>query len=278
MAELQIKEFKQPETIQFNYEELKAELAEKVQTYELMVYTEDTMKEAKADRASLNRLKKALNDERIKREKEYLEPFNDFKNKINEIIKIIDKPVGIIDQQIKEFEEAKKAEKADEIKRWYTDEREALTAPEWLTIEQIFNPRWLNASTTMKTVQSEIQDAVNKINADRQTIHELPEFAFEALEVYKTTLDISKAISEGKRLAEIQKRKQEAEAQKAAVAENATTTEVKQPELLQETKQPEAEQPKTYWVAFRALLTVPQAKELKAFFENNNIQFEAVRE
>ena len=72
MAELQIKEFKQPETIQFNYEELKAELAEKVQTYELMVYTEDTMKEAKADRASLNRLKKALNDERIKREKEYL--------------------------------------------------------------------------------------------------------------------------------------------------------------------------------------------------------------
>ena len=49
-----------PERIEWNYEELKAEIAERVQHYETLVYTDETIKEAKADRANLNKLKKAL--------------------------------------------------------------------------------------------------------------------------------------------------------------------------------------------------------------------------
>ena len=41
------------------YEELKQELTEKVSMYETMVYTDDQIKEAKADKANLNKLKKA---------------------------------------------------------------------------------------------------------------------------------------------------------------------------------------------------------------------------
>ncbi|WNV59438.1 DUF1351 domain-containing protein [Oscillospiraceae bacterium NTUH-002-81] len=72
--ELRVEEYQLPQKISFNFEELKAELQEKTQHYETMVYTDDQIKEAKADRANLNRLKKALNDERIRREKEYLAP------------------------------------------------------------------------------------------------------------------------------------------------------------------------------------------------------------
>ena len=67
--ELKMNEYQLPEKILFNYEELKQELTEKVAHYETLVYTDDQIKEAKADRANLNRLKKALNDERIRREK-----------------------------------------------------------------------------------------------------------------------------------------------------------------------------------------------------------------
>lgn len=74
-----------PEKIAFNYEELKQELLDKVTMYETLVYTEEQIKSAKTDRANLNRMKKALNEERIKREKEYMQPFHAFKIQINEI-------------------------------------------------------------------------------------------------------------------------------------------------------------------------------------------------
>lgn len=84
--ELRVNEVAIPEKIDFNYEELKAELTSKVSFYETLVYTDDQIKDAKADKANLNKLKRALNDERIRREKEYMQPFNVFKAQINEII------------------------------------------------------------------------------------------------------------------------------------------------------------------------------------------------
>ena len=101
--ELRVNEVTIPEKISFNYEELKAELTEKVAFYETLVYTDDQVKDAKADRATLNKLKKTLNDERIRREKEYMQPFNEFKAQVNEIIGIIDKPIAVIDKQVKEL-------------------------------------------------------------------------------------------------------------------------------------------------------------------------------
>lgn len=283
MAELQIEELKLPAEIAFNYEELKAELSEKVKHYEAMIYDDTQIKEAKADRANLNRLKKALNDERIKREKEYMAPFNEFKTKINEIIAIIDKPVALIDRQVKEFEEQQKNKKAEEIQTWFDNNREELGAPEWLRLKNIGDTKWLNASASLKSVQEEITAKVETVKAHLETIHSLPEFSFEAAEVYKTSLDINKAIAEGKHLADIQKRKQEAEERAKAEAEARAQEEAqKQQEAPQQEPQPQeapkTEEPKAQaqWVKFQALLTIEQAKALKAFFESNNIEFKTV--
>ena len=54
-----------PKEILFNYEELKSELAEKLEKYNRMVVTEDGLAAAKKDRAALNKLLKALDDKRI---------------------------------------------------------------------------------------------------------------------------------------------------------------------------------------------------------------------
>lgn len=290
MAELQIEELKLPTEISFNYEELKAELTEKVKHYEAMIYDDTQIKEAKADRANLNRLKKALNDERIKREKEYMAPFNEFKTKINEIIAIIDKPVAVIDKQVKAFEDEQKNKKAEEIQTWFDNNREELGAPDWLRLKAIGDTKWLNASASLKSIQEEIAAKVETVKAHLETIASLPEFSFEAAEVYKTSLDINKAIAEGKHLADIQKRKREAEERAKAEAEARAQEEAaraqeeaqKQQEAPQEEPQPQpqeepkAEAPKAQWVKFQALLTVEQAKALKAFFEGNNIEFKTV--
>lgn len=58
--ELKVNEVSIPEQITFNYDELKRDLIDKVSTYETLVYTDDQIKQAKADKANLNKLKKPL--------------------------------------------------------------------------------------------------------------------------------------------------------------------------------------------------------------------------
>lgn len=58
---------------------LKQQIQTRAADYASLVYTDDQIANAKKDRADLNRLKKALNDERIRQEKEFLQPFNEFK-------------------------------------------------------------------------------------------------------------------------------------------------------------------------------------------------------
>lgn len=302
--ELRVEELQLPQEIRFNYEELKKELSEKVEMYTNLMYTDDQIKNAKADRADLNRLKKALNDERIRREKEYMKPFNEFKAQINEIIGIIDKPVSLIDKQIKEYEEQQKAEKKQKIAGYFfTGE-----SPEWLTLPMIWDEKWLNASVSMKSIQEQIDARIKAINSDLATLSNLPEFAFEAIEVYKETLDLNKSIAEGHRLSEIQKRKaeqekaraeqerlrKEQEEQRKQLAEAATEEEIAQStEDYREAasangvhvfdggfqvKEEVVGSPKELpvYVCFKALLTTAQARELKEFFENRNIEFSRI--
>ena len=285
--ELKVNEVVIPESIKFNYEELKQELTEKVSMYETMVYTDDQIKEAKSDKANLNKLKKALNDERIRREREYMQPFNDFKQKINEIISIIDKPVAVIDKQVKAFDEKKKLEKLESIKELFESISDK---PEWLKLEQIFSDRWLLASVSMRQVQDGIEGWLNEIKTNLDILANLPEFSFEATEVYKSTLDVQKALNEGKRLIEIQKRKEEQERLKKEAEERAKAeAEAKKQAEMMAAKTGEAvfdnapdikaQEPVevAQWISFRALLTVPQAFELKRFFEENKIEFEPIK-
>ena len=281
--ELRVEEYQLPEELKFNFEELKTELAEKVKTYETMVYTDDQIKQAKTDKANLNKLKKALNDERIRREREYMEPFNQFKQKINEIIAIIDKPIAEIDKLIKAADDKRKADKQLEIGSLFIVKR----FPDWVRIDMIQDPSWLNATTTMKQIEDNLDGWKNRISTELKTIEGLQEFSFEATEVYKKTLDMAKAIAEGQRLADIQKRKKEAEEAAArmkaeADARRAEAEAKKQQEEVEKvseeaTKQeaPKADTPAS-WIKFEALLTVENAGKLREFFIDNGIEFKAI--
>lgn len=285
--QLELKEMALPKAIEFNFDELKAEITKKAELYSSLVYTEDEIKSAKADRADLNKFKSALNSERIRLEKEYMAPFNDFKDKVNELINIIGEPISIIDSQIKEVEEKRKQEKLDEIRAYYAEKKEDGTAPEWLDLKTIYIDKWLNASTSLKSVKGEIDEILQRTNEAIETLKALPEFSFEAIEEYKRTLDINHAISEGRRLADLQKAKEEAqrlEAEKKAQEEKQIKlSEMETPEEpapLPEIPEdfmnpPVTDEPKT-WLQFKAHMTVSQAKELKAFFDSRNIEFSPI--
>lgn len=283
--ELKINDYQLPAPIGFNYEELKQELTEKTAIYTNLVYTDEQIKEAKTDKASLNKLKKALNDERIRLEREYMQPFNDTKAKFNELIALIDEPVKAIDTQVKAYEEKQKQDKLDDITSFFNTTEH----PEWVHISQIFNDKWLNASVSMKSVKDEINSKLEQIQNDIATLQNLPEFGFEATEVYKTTLDINKALNEGKKLSEIAKAKAAHEAEQARLREEASKAMIVKPE---EVSQPAhivecgasgsiktevvQEVPAKQWVKFQAFMTVEQAKELKKFFDDRQIEIKSV--
>lgn len=313
--ELNVKEVALPQKIDWNYEELKAEITEKAKTYETMVYTDDQIKLAKSDKAKLNHLKKALNDERIAREREYMKPFNEFKSQINEIISIIDKPVSIIDKQVKEYDQIKKREKAKKCLELF---EELNCNYDWLDYSKVSNPKWANTTFTLKKVQEEIEGKLEQIENDLNTLSSLEAFSFEAIEEYKRSLDVGKAIAEGQRLVAIQKRKEEMERQKAEQERIKKENERKAQELaqqlakqeqqriLEEQQQTDAEEnlpgqmgitdypnaipegyqvetvkgeeaePAAAWIRFEAKLTTEQAYKLKDFFEGNKIEFRAI--
>lgn len=294
--ELKMQEFQFPEVIEFNYDELKKEITQRAEFYKNMVYGDDleAISTAKKDRVRLNKLVTTLETKRKDIKKECLKPYETFEKQVKELVGIVSEPIKLIDEQLNEHKEAEKAKKLEEIKEFW----ESTTHPNWLTCNAIFDPKWLNVSTSMKKIQEAITEQLEKIAVNLDTLERLPEFSFEAIEVYKDTLDINKAIAEGQKLADIQKRKEEAEAAKAA--EKAAEKEkeiaaIKEEELSQQehidaasakgvvippevsglTPDDDVVTPGVFWVKFEALLTVEQSKKLKQFFEDESIEYRA---
>ena len=282
--ELKVNAVSIPEAITFNYEELKAELIQKISYYESLVYTPDQIQEAKKDRANLNRLKKALNDERLKREREYMKPFDDFKAKINEIIRIIDKPASVIDQQIKAAEEQAKADKLTKIQDYW--ETVSPSFARSVRLDQIFDDKWLNASVSMKSIQDAIDAKIQQIAKDLVVVENLPSYAFEAKQMYLSTLDLAKAVSEAHRLQEMAEKKAAYEAEQARRKAEAAATPPDFSNLkpgdsvsfagATETAEDLPTEPLREWVKFQALMTVDEAKALGQYMKSHGIKYKSV--
>lgn len=268
--ELKINAMETTNAINFNFEELKNEITTKSELYKNMVYTDDTIKTAKEDSASLNKFIKALEDKRKEVKKQCLEPYNNFEKQVKELVRIINEPVTLIGEQITEFKEREKAAKREEVERLFN---EAGFEP-FVKLEQIFDPKWLNKSSSLKSIATELKNIAERIKSDLAVLNEISEFQFEATETYKDTLDISKAIAEKNRLVEMQKRKAEYEAkepeQESAEVEEFVADEptfAEWGEELDDSKE---------WKTIKMLVSESDIKELKSFCAMSGIEIEVL--
>lgn len=286
--ELRISPIKTGEINIENYDEAKAYIMDKVETYKNAYYSEDQKGLAKDDRARLNKLKKAISDMRIAKKKEYLESFNDFEEKMKELASLTDEALEQIDSQVKVFDEKRKAEKQKAIEELF----DSIGFQNFVTLEKIQDPKWLNASTSMKSIEDQMKSRMYEIGNGVLTLSQLPEFGFEATEVFKETLDINKAISEAKRMSEIAKAKAEAEARRKAAEEARKAAEearrkaeeerkaqaVTPPEDVQQAPVQESQlEPQKMIVKFEVELTTEDATALREFFQSRNIAFRAIK-
>lgn len=166
--ELKVEEIKALAPIQFNYEDIKKWITEKAKEYKSMVYTEESITNAKSDRATLNKVAKALNDEKIRIKKEVLKPFEDFESKCKELQGIITDASNSIDIQVKAFETKEQEEKKKQIEDLFNTYIGDFK--ELIIFEQIFNQRWLNKTYTIKKIEDEIKHLIAKTTTDLKVI------------------------------------------------------------------------------------------------------------
>jgi hypothetical protein len=182
--------------------------------YDIANYDESNIDLAKKDKALLNVAAKSLNAKRLEFEREFMSPFNEFKDIINETVKLIGDCSAKIDVVVKQSEEKAKDEKLQTI-RQYWDEKAFLL----VSFDKIFDSKWINKTKKLNTIYEEINSKIVKINDDITTLEAIGEDVDLLKSLYLDTLNINSTIQYANTL------KQNRERAKAA-AERATATEV----------------------------------------------------
>lgn len=260
--------------IRWNKEELDTAVRKKIADYENVVYTEDNMKQAKADRAELNKLSAAI-DERRKTVKKIINaPYETFEAEVKEILGLIQKPIGIIDKQVKDFEEQQKKEKKEKIRASYEEIIGDLASV--LPFDKVFDSRYLNQTYKLATAQTDIKSKVEKVRTDLETIDSLEsKYKLNAKDVYIKTLDLSKALAENKRLSDLEERLEAEKRRKAEEeAERARREEERRKEAEEKARIVEEQRKAQQEYIKRQQVSIPESSKNVPEFDENISKFD----
>ncbi len=271
--ELKVEEIKALAPIQFNYEDIKKWITEKAKEYKSMVYTEETITNAKSDRATLNKVAKALNDEKIRIKKEVLKPFEDFESKCKELQGIITDASNSIDVQVKAFETKEQEEKKKQIEDLFNTYIGDFK--ELIIFEQIFNQRWLNKTYTTKKIEDEIKHLIAKTTTDLKVID--AQIQDESINksvknyYFNNITDpsiLGNSLQEGMKIDENNKKIEELNRQKAEQEKKI------QNYIIEQAKESDKVEGKNLLtINFRVTATKEQFMAIREFFEKNNIKY-----
>ena len=262
-----------PSEIAFNFEELKAELAERLNHYKNLVITKETIQEGKNDRAKLNALAKALDTRRKEVKKACLVPYEVFEAQVKELLALVNEPIAAIDSQLKAYDEIRREEKREEIAKAY-DTIVPNELREIIPLERIYSAKWENATMKMPAVEAEITDRVKRTNADMMVLNTIEdEYSLAVREVYMQTYDIEAAVAKREAL------KRTADAYRAVEQPKSKPEEQKPAEPTVEPQKPvemPAEDEQLYLLRLEMQVTKSQAAALKTFLIQNNINFQKI--
>ena len=283
----------------------KDELIERVRAvtakYEGLVYTDDDITNARTDRAELNAIKNSISDSRIQVKKFVMAPYDQFEAEVAEVTTLIDKAIKPIDEAIKTHDENQKADKKKQLISYFDSIIGDLA--ESVTFERVFDPKMLNASTSMKKAKEGIADGVQQIRTNIDTINTVVSEPYRSFAVanYLQTMKLAGSMKLAQRMEQEDRRKAElaaeAEKVKAAPAPAPAAPVVEPPKPAapaQPAPQPNsfvaaaekaaaatpapapapAESPeKLYAMSFRAIGTKEQLMALKQYMKDNHIKY-----
>lgn len=269
-----------PTSIEWNEAELEAEVDAAIAKYQNVVVTRDTLQSAKDERAKLNKFVEMLNKGRIAIGKEYMAPYEEFKGKVSRINGKVESVKSVIDTQIKDVETEMKEEKLAEIRAYFDEAIGDLK--NFIPYDRIHDPKWANATFTIKNAKKAIDEIIQKIRSHIATIEKLhspDEVTVKAF--FFDTLDIAAALMEDARLKE--KRALAEEYQKQQSVQNPTDDQKPQEGGLQASSEASECNSSTpiysapgMTVRFEVTGTVEELKGLKEYLQTHHIYYKAI--
>lgn len=183
-----------PGKIEFDPAEYEEQLSEQMQLYKDEPVTPANRTDRKKDIATLRKIRKALEDRRKEVKTEWMRPYEEFEGNVRKLTALIDDPIGLLDDQVKELESRERAEKRGKLKGHFA--AAAADYAEWLDLEQIYDPKWENASVSLKRACEEMDARLHEIKAALATLgFSVSEAKDEAIERYKMDLNLTAAMS-----------------------------------------------------------------------------------
>lgn len=282
--------------IDWNYEELKQEITTRANDYKNLVYTDENIKEAKSDRANLNKFIKVLDAKRKDVKKMMLEPYTEFEGQVKELIGIIGEANNNIDSQVKAYEQKKRDEKLVKVQEIYDGIFGDSDLLSILTWDRVFKPTYLNATTTLKSIKAEMTELLERVTSELDIINnDDGEYQFEMKEAYLKNFSMTDALTvkqkfeenarrkaeyEAKRQAEIEERKERerAEAERVASAGKEQTNENAEIAAAKTVNAVEKVTEQLITLDFRVKATAAQLEGLKNYLKSNNIEFGPVKQ
>ena len=184
--------------ILWNADEISEEIEKRLGYYKNLVYTDAQVVEAKKDRATLNKFIAALKAKDAEIKKLCLAPYDAFHARMQQLIAQVEEPAELIDKQVKAFEEDQKRQKHDAIEELFKSKG----FQPWVKLDNIWNPKWLNKSYSIKQVDDDMNKAMYKIGDDIFLINKQGDGVQAALSEYKRTLDVRAAVAAAERFIE----------------------------------------------------------------------------
>lgn len=145
--------------------------------------------QAKKDRADLNRAEKNIAERFASLKSAYERPLEQFEIDVRRIRNQIKNASGIVDSTVKAHDEKRKNKKQEEIQAYFNTKNFNL-----VSLDRIFDPKWLNKGTLMKDIREKIDEDVNGIYQDIEVLERIPEYNQIAKAIYLTTLDMGAAL------------------------------------------------------------------------------------
>lgn len=194
--------------IESNMKEVKGYVEELNNYYKNITFTEETIKEAKEEKAKVNKFKGQVADYRKNIVAEYNKPIKAFEDTAKETEKLLTDTYNTINQQVAIHEDKIKKAKEQEIKNYFEKYKKENNI-DFVDYEQAEINITLSASTNK--LKEQAKAFIDKIVDDLKLI-EIQDCKEEILVEYKRDLNISRAIQEvtnRHKLLEEEKKKQE---------------------------------------------------------------------
>ena len=208
--------------IRWNEAEVQQNLTEMLAAYTGRVYTPETIKDAKADRATVNKLDKQLSDAARSAKAFYMKPLEEFLQSTKQMQTRCKAVSGAIDQQVKAVEEAERQDKADALQAVYADCIGELR--EMIPFDRLLVPQWLNKTYDLAKASRELRKSVETRREELRLIREHCGEDTEACTTeYLRELNLNAALVEHSRRQNARDAQRRAEAERMA-AERAQAT------------------------------------------------------